>query len=189
MSIEDTPKVSCVCLVNEQQWLDQAISGFKSQTYNNKELILVLACNAQPSGLPDNIQVITLDHVMTVGDAKNKAIQASSGEFIINWEQGCRFSDDRILIQMAAMAQNESPVCLLNSINYDVNNRHGILKNAAGVICETIAYMKHPELIYNSTNFGCELDLLNIISHLENWKVIVIPNNSMGDDPIYTRCC
>lgn len=184
MSEQEGYKVSCICFLSTSNWKELALSSFASQTYENKEMIIVSNSVEIEEQLPDNVKLLQLKAKTSIGDAKNKAIEVSTGQIIFNWEQGCQYNPNRIATQLAAMVENDSPVCLCSDMSYDINDRQGIFDNASGAILETIAFLKHPQMQYSNTSFGYGLNLLNIIGQLPGWRAISIPGHS-----ICTRCC
>lgn len=186
---EELYKVSCVSVVNSKQWAEHAISGFLLQEYPNKELILVDISGSIEISPTVNIEILTITEKVTIGEAKNRAIAVSKGQIIANWEMGYNFHPSRLTTQVAAMAQNESPVCFYSDVSYDVNDRQGIFENAYGAMLDTAVFIKHPQMLYGNTNHGYNLNILYMVSQIPDWKAISIPGHTLRHQPLCTKCC
>ena len=90
-------KISCICISNRPHLFDEIVEKFESQTYQNKELILLMEANDDQFNLMKekvkNKQNISLNQAFNdeiLGDLFNKGVDISKGDYI------AKFDDDDI---------------------------------------------------------------------------------------------
>ena len=90
-------KISCICISNRPHLFDGIVEKFESQTYENKELILLMEANDEQFNLMKekvkNKQNISLNQAFNdeiLGDLFNKGVDISKGDYI------AKFDDDDI---------------------------------------------------------------------------------------------
>jgi glycosyltransferase involved in cell wall biosynthesis len=103
------PPVSCICITGHRpQQLLKAIIGFDAQNYPNKELIISYPKSDEESKdlltkvlQFSKLRIVTIEHDndLSIGQAKNQAIQRSSAEYICIWDDEAIYHYDRILHQ------------------------------------------------------------------------------------------
>lgn len=176
-----SPLVSCICAIDDDAWIDLSIAEFKSQSYGNKQLVLVRKSDKDHlQQLEDNIYLLSSNKSKT-GSRKNAALDVSEGILFANWEQGCSFAPNRLTMQIVALAHEEAEISLLDSISYDVDGKKGILTNNRHAILESILLINHSKLRYRDIDEGCELYLLGDAVQI-NYKAVTL----QGSD-LYTR--
>lgn len=168
------PLVSCLCVSNNRAgYLKKAISYFISQTYANKELIIVSAKHnreyekilanyaTEPIayyGSQDSTQELTL------GELRNLAIERSKGEYFCIWDDDDWFHYRRIEIQMREVFKYKKegsilPFCMM----FDSVNQNAYLSNLilppGSILCKKSSITK--DLLYPALNKAEDSYFLN----------------------------
>ncbi|ADB36945.1 glycosyltransferase family 2 protein [Spirosoma linguale] len=109
------PLVSCVCVTRgKPDLLQRAIRCFWSQTYANKELIILYETNDDESALvvasllqEPLIRSIAISHSpkLTLGELRNKSIQQCQGEYFCQWDDDDWYHPRRLEFQFNAIRQ------------------------------------------------------------------------------------
>lgn len=160
--------ISCICITkNEPSLLTRAISCFKTQSYTNKELLVVYESDnlqihdvmnaAENRG--NNIFFIELpaNPKVTLGALKNKAIELCRGEYFCQWDDDDWYADDRLTIQMEAIIKNDAQVSFFGHwIFYDAiaeiaylsfkRNWEGSIVCKKSIVTEDVKYALLPKL-------------------------------------------
>ena len=85
--------MTCLCLTrNRRQWLPQAIRCFQSQTYRNKELLIIadgenvrdIVAGAQESD--ERVRLIEIPEGYRIGQKRNFGADQAAGEIIAHWD-------------------------------------------------------------------------------------------------------
>ncbi len=128
----DLPLVSCLCVTkNKIEVLQRAIQCFKSQNYQNKELIIVKQ-NEDPiitqyfQDLGDKeITFINVSDApqLSLGELRNLSIEKAKGEYMCIWDDDDWYHEERISVQIEAVLRNYHPATVLtNELIYDEFN-------------------------------------------------------------------
>ena|ERR1700677_4290988 len=99
------PLVTCLCLTrNRREWLKKAIACFESQTYANRELLIIAdaAPDVECIPLPENARVF-LSGPLNVGRKRNFGCALALGEIIAIWDDDDYSAPGRLAYQVAAM--------------------------------------------------------------------------------------
>ena len=138
MTTTETEKlVSCLCVTRgKPQKLRRAIRCFVAQRHPRKELVLVYESDDEAtestvlefsrlfSGLIKPVKVCVKPK-LTLGDLRNIAVEAASGEFICQWDDDDWYHNERIVLQLGAIHASMHPACLLtNWIVFDELDRN-----------------------------------------------------------------
>src|SRR5882762_7380951 len=101
------PLISCICLSYKRpMFLRSAINSFLSQTYPNKQLVII--GHKGDSGTASLVK--SFDNKLikyfnaprrSIGELRNFAILKSKGEYFCQWDDDDWYHKDRIKIQMA----------------------------------------------------------------------------------------
>lgn len=116
-------RVTALMVTNNRLHMAQTnIMRFGTQTYRNKELIVVctgssdhvaaLDYTAQHCGVA-SVQVIAGDSSATLGEMRNLALEHAQGEYICQWDDDDIYHPERIALQMAGITQTGAKACLL----------------------------------------------------------------------------
>lgn len=108
----------------------RAIACFKTQTYKNKELLVMFETDnkgiqsviEQEKNEAGNIRFIEvpITQKLSLGELKNKAIELAVGTYFCQWDDDDWYACDRLQIQMEAMLKDAAQVCFLGHwIFYD----------------------------------------------------------------------
>lgn len=102
------PLISCICITdNRPDLLQKAINCFKSQNYQNKELVISYPQNDKVSkkviSYEQNamLRILSIERVegSSLGEARNEAIRKSNGEYICTWDDDDWYHPSRISYQ------------------------------------------------------------------------------------------
>lgn len=122
------PLVSAICVTkNRVPFLKRAIRDFMSQTYDNKELVIVCDSNDYDTnqyldsirlGLP--LVVVRNNNKVKLGALRNMGIKAANGTYIIQWDDDDEYHPKRIEIQLKVVQNyNKKACCLSRWVIYD----------------------------------------------------------------------
>ena len=112
----EQPSVSVVTAMVRPENVRRCLDNFKKQTYENKELILVLnsaefdldAIRRDAERIP-NVKVLHVDGKTTLGDCLNRGVEAASGKYIAKMNDedyyGERYLSDHVLAASFSHAQ------------------------------------------------------------------------------------
>lgn len=118
--MQSNPLVSCVMpTFNRRKFVPGAIDNFRSQTYPNRELVIVDDGNDPIADLvPDDpmIRYIRLDQRLKTGAKRNAACRAARGEIIVHWDDDDWSSPDRVEVQVAALLDSGADLCGLSDL-------------------------------------------------------------------------
>ncbi|MGC1563553.1 MAG: glycosyltransferase family A protein [Bradyrhizobium sp.] len=98
-----------------------SIECFKSQSYPNKNLLIVNHGEESLATADSRIQELRIHKSRwhTVGDLRNLALEHATGDFIINWDDDDWHHSQRIEVQMQARAE-DTAVLLRTRIHHDL---------------------------------------------------------------------
>lgn len=143
------PLISCLCLTrNRPKFLKRAIQCFISQTYINKELVVVYLKNDVATSevllTVDNICIrsveVDSDLNLSTGELRNLSIEHSYGEYFCQWDDDDWNNCERLQIQMdGILYSNKEASILPRWFMYDEGKKEAYLSNygpwAASVLC------------------------------------------------------
>lgn len=130
-NVEPLPKISClmVTAARRLEFAKRSIRCFADQTYPNKELVIVNEgpveyqhqLEAELSGLP--ARTIWLKGSYTLGELRNIAIYASSGDIICQWDDDDFCYPTRLFAQYSRMRRADAAASFLtNQLHYYFND-------------------------------------------------------------------
>lgn len=116
-----SPKITCVCVSkNRPGFLQRAIQCFKTQTYPNKDLVIVYegSNESKPIISDEEIKVVRLQagSELTLGERRNISIQNCTGEYFCQWDDDDWYHNKRLEIQMHELIQSGRAACVLNRL-------------------------------------------------------------------------
>lgn len=165
---DEFPLVSAITLAGKcPNWhIFSVVECFKRQSYPNKELIIVNNAQNQfqASGLiinENNVFIVDTPELLSAGQARNFGLSAANGSIIVQFDSDSWHHDDRIGLQVAAMAANEAHVCLLaRTMKYSyISGMASIWHNHRNGILNTMAFVRS-DAIYNDIEKNEEFSLL-----------------------------
>lgn len=114
------PLLSCLCVSTDRpQFLESSIKSFLSQSYPNKELVVVSRNLETYKKLvtryeSDQIRFFDVDKKKeeTLGDLRNRSIKEAKGEYFCNWDDDDWYHNRRLERQFDAIKKS----CKLGSI-------------------------------------------------------------------------
>lgn len=114
------PFVSCIMpTYNRRSFVPQAIKYFLRQDYPHKELIILDDGTDKIRDLvPDlpEITYVALSQKLTVGEKRNRAVEASQGEIILHWDDDDWMHSSRIRYQVEHLLQAKADICGINKV-------------------------------------------------------------------------
>lgn len=155
---EKYPLVSAICILNHtnSDKLANLICAFQNQTYPNKELIIVnnnesQYLNSQVSIAAES-DIFLIDTPMRVnaGMARNYGISAANGTILAQFDDIYYHHSNRIEAQVAAIAQNDSHMSLLNScLSYSfISGRLSLYQNMKNIVLGSAVYIRPSQIDY-----------------------------------------
>ena len=118
----DLPRITCLCVSkNRPALLLRAIQLFKSQTYPNKDLVIVYEDATESLDHiveGDEITFIRLQNAsqLTLGERRNLSIQHCRGEYFCQWDDDDWYHNRRLELQLNALVQSARPACVLSRL-------------------------------------------------------------------------
>ena len=90
---------------NRRQWLPQAVRCFRSQTYPNKELLIVADGENIRDVVPDdpNIRLVEIESGHTIGEKRNFGCERAAREFIAHWDDDDFSAPGRLADQLSRL--------------------------------------------------------------------------------------
>lgn len=120
--ITEYPLISCVCITHHRpQLLERAINSFHSQSYPNKELVILyesddsLTHEFLSRQESDEIKIIKVENAPDIhlGALRNWAIKEASGEYICQWDDDDWYHPARLQYQYKLLQENNYQACVL----------------------------------------------------------------------------
>ena len=109
-------------------FVERALACFASQTYRDRELVIVDDGNesvaglveswAQSSGDASEVRYVRLDRRTTIGEKRNVACGVARGALIAHWDDDDWYGPNRLARQVDAMGQSRASICGLRSLLY-----------------------------------------------------------------------
>ena len=99
------------------RYLPGAFRCFLSQTYENKELVIVSEDSIE-AHIPDHpaIRFVKIDGPATVGHKRNVACENAAGEVVVHWDDDDWSAPERMATQLAVLKRFDVPVTGFNSM-------------------------------------------------------------------------
>lgn len=119
--MEGGPRVSCLMVTRGRSFPARfAIACFQHQTYENRELIIVVddpVCELIPyvTGLNDDrIRLVVVSaEARTLGELRNISVASARGEYVCQWDDDDLYAPERIQTQLAALLSTQASACVL----------------------------------------------------------------------------
>lgn len=109
------PGLVSAMLVTKRDRLDlarQALRDIAAQSWSAIEVMFV--CDVRPRGLPTNAVFILALSGETLGELRNRALDAARGEFFVQFDDDDRYHPDRIKAQIEELHDAAADVCVLS---------------------------------------------------------------------------
>jgi glycosyltransferase involved in cell wall biosynthesis len=115
----EAPLVSCIMpTCNRRLYVPQAIRYFLRQDYPRKELVVV-DDGSDPVGdlMPadERIRYLRLDRKVSIGEKRNRAVEASRGEIVVHFDDDDWHGAGRLTHQIQPLLRGEAEVCGLDT--------------------------------------------------------------------------
>lgn len=155
---EEYPLVSAIMLTGRVTLLD-ALAGikcFQAQTYPYKELIIINNAKNQFAASELNIKaehdvfVIDTPQELSAGMARNFGIRAANGQILAQFDADCYYHPERLESQIAALAENETHICVLSeTLLYSyISGRAFLNNNDKQAILGTMVFLRPVNIDY-----------------------------------------
>ena len=119
--VKEHQLVSCLMVTRgDMNLIRQSYSSFKSQTWQNRELVIVCAhvSDELRSLAADDEREVRLveidDGSFTLGDQRNLSVARSQGDFICQWDDDDLYDPDRISISMKVLIESSVEAVFLS---------------------------------------------------------------------------
>lgn len=161
------------------KYLPGALQVFFSQTYPNKELVVVSEDSIGES-IPDHPQIrfIKIDGPSTVGKKRNIACDASRGEVIMHVDDDDWSSPTRMAEQLAVLKRHEIPVTGYNSMVFyreSTGEAHEYTNDDRRFCCGTsLMYLRGYQRAHPFLDLNVGEDV-NFVYRVPNGSVLAVP--------------
>lgn len=130
---ETQPLISCICVTRGKPlFLERAIRCFVSQTYANKQLVILFEDDDPETAAflktlpPDPAFKIVEAQRSTLGQLRNMAIQAADGDFVCQWDDDDWFHAARLeYLYAVSVASGRPGVVMMRWILFDATSGRG----------------------------------------------------------------
>jgi len=123
--VSPQPKISCLMVTSRRPKLVlRAIACYLAQTYPCKELVIVEHGDPDDDGLKQRLAAlgradivhvrVPLNATVKLGDLRNISLAASSGEYVVQWDDDDWHSAQRLQLQYDAL--QGADVCFLQRL-------------------------------------------------------------------------
>lgn len=190
---KEYPFVSAIMLAGRcpNEYVLAAIKAFHAQTYPHKELIIINNGKNQYDnsslyieghfkekncpGINHNVHVIDTDIELTAGMARNHGIAASSGQILVQFDADYYHSPKRIESQIAALAENQSHICILrNTLSYSYKSGiASIDNNDIDNIYNTMLFIRPKDIDYPNVDKSEDMEIYGRLLNV-GYRPIVI---------------
>lgn len=180
--LEGTNKVSCLMVTaNRKKLARRAINCFIDQTYPNKELVIIDDGDEDYSSILQDVPTKELNYIklqkepdFVLGKLRNKSLEASSGDFLVQWDDDDWYHPERIKIQANILNQGYDACCLssaimhLDTAEFIMHPYIGILPNG---IPGSIMHRRNDSIRYPETKRSEDTIYLNKWMNLKYYKL------------------
>lgn len=115
-------KVSCIMPTADRiPYVEKAIEYFRRQTYRNVELVVVDdGDQAISKSIAESASITYLrpDGKLTIGEKRNLACEAASGEIIVHWDDDDWMAPWRVQYQVEQLQTSKAEVCGVDKVIY-----------------------------------------------------------------------
>jgi O-antigen biosynthesis protein len=140
------PMVTCLCITrNRREWLPRAIECFRSQSYANRELLIV-ADGADVSDLVPSdpaIRLVCVGARLSIGDKRNYACALARGEIIAHWDDDDFSAPGRVLDQVGRLLSTSKAVTGYRTMRFTDGRQWWLYEgDPAFVVGASLSYRK-----------------------------------------------
>jgi glycosyltransferase involved in cell wall biosynthesis len=157
---DELPLVSCLCVTrNRVDMLRRAISCFLSQTYPNRELLIVYEEDdsetrdfvAQLNGPMIRAIEVETSPKLSLGALRNISVESSRGYYVAQWDDDDWYAPTRLSEQIETIHQSKRHGCVLARwLMYDALSNKTYLSASrcweGSLVAQRSAVPKYPEL-------------------------------------------
>jgi glycosyltransferase involved in cell wall biosynthesis len=155
-----------------QAFAEKALASFLSQTYADKELIILDDADDPSFDLrewPANIRYERLGKRYTVGAKRNLCCECARGELVVHWDSDDWSAPDRISMQVQLMQETAKSVVGFRSLTFYDAGKALTAKWCAEEQLRSISYALGSSLMYRRSW----------------WETHRFPNDNIGEDNFF----
>jgi glycosyltransferase involved in cell wall biosynthesis len=191
--MDNNPLISCL-MVTKSSYMDiinRAIYSYITQTYENKELIIITDCdlnnlkkltNLLEKYEKENIKLVYLktNKKPTVGELRNQSILNASGEYCIQWDDDDLYHKDRIQEQYNALITSGCDYCILKDFMNYFYESHYLTQNKwfndnMEGLPPSILFKKNIEFKYPDIQFSEDIEIFRYLD-LKKHSLLNMPH-------------
>lgn len=187
----NSPLISCLCVTKRTlKDIQSSIRCFLSQTYSNKELIILHHTGDEEikrfvndhNSQYNNASIIYMKNErglsLTLGELRNLAIESCNGEYFCQWDDDDWYHMDRLTIQFRALVNNYQQCTLLtNLLIFDQTTQTAYLTPFRfwenSILCNRSLFTH--ELRYPALTQGEDSSFVNQLTELHGSYPLVAP--------------
>jgi glycosyltransferase involved in cell wall biosynthesis len=150
MNNGNLPLVSCLCVTRDKShYLPRAVECFLSQTYSNKELVILYEDDDDKTRARlatirhDNVRCVEVpaSPKMSLGELRNVSVNSARGEYICQWDDDDWYHEARLEYQLDYLLRSHKAACILSYwLMYDVAGNCALLSGMGpwpgSILCE-----------------------------------------------------
>ncbi len=105
--------MTCLCITrNRREWLPKAIQCFLSQTYPNRELLILADGDDVKDLIPNDprIRYVYENCSLSIGAKRNEACEQAGGDIIAVWDDDDHSAPGRLADQVLILTKNDCQV-------------------------------------------------------------------------------
>lgn len=171
MDNNDFPLISTIMLAghNSLNEVKAGIQCFESQTYPNKELIIVNNCPTQAKAselwikkIGKTVQVVDTPYYLSAGMARNWGISAANGTILCQFDANYWYDPSRLEVQVSALVKHEVNVVMLaKTLQYSyISGRASYYTNKKSSIMNTMMCVRPKDIDYGDVEKNEEFSMI-----------------------------
>ena len=182
--MEDHPLVSCLMVTRGKLFPARfAIACFQHQTYENRELIIVVddsTCEliSYVTSLKDDRMrlVVVSAGASTLGELRNISVASARGEYVCQWDDDDLYAPERIQTQLAALLSTQASACVLRrwTLWWPEANRLAI--SGARLWEGSILALRHVMPTYPALRRGEDTEMMASLTQRERVLSLEVPD-------------
>jgi glycosyltransferase involved in cell wall biosynthesis len=181
------PSITCLCITRGKKiQLERAIRCFKSQTYLNKDLLLVYEDDDPiADDVISNIKDSSISYLkvpakpkLTLGELRNLSVQNCKGDFFCQWDDDDWYHNKRLECQMNGILNNHKAASLLTHwIMFDTFENQAYLSHInlweGSILCDKSVFKD--DVMYEQIPKGEDTFLIEKLKSKNHIYPLVMP--------------
>jgi glycosyltransferase involved in cell wall biosynthesis len=129
------PLISCICVTNRRpNLLLKSILLFIKQDYHKKELVITYPVDDESSShivdmmstFIDNLVIVKREANISLGSARNNAVEKCNGQFVCIWDDDDFYPYNRLTEQYSIIRSRNVEACILTKIFLYHQSQHSL---------------------------------------------------------------